>query len=68
MRIDVYSKSIILEPEGRNTAPAVALGAIQSISYQKDSILLVLSADHFIEDEENIEVINTAYKCANLGS
>ena len=66
--IDVDSKSIILEPEGRNTAPAVALGAIQSISYQKDSILLVLSADHFIEDEEKfIEVINTAYKCANSG-
>ena len=66
--IDVDSKSIILEPEGRNTAPAVALGAIQSISYQKDSILLVLSADHFIEDEEKfLEVINTAYKCANSG-
>ena len=43
--IDITSK-IILEPEGRNTAPAIALAALA----EKDSLLLVLSADHVIQD------------------
>ncbi|HNP63630.1 MAG TPA: mannose-1-phosphate guanylyltransferase/mannose-6-phosphate isomerase [Woeseiaceae bacterium] len=42
--------SIILEPEGRNTAPAVALAALQAISNDKDSLLLVMAADHVIKD------------------
>ena len=37
---------IILEPEGRNTAPAVALAALHS---DKDAILLVMAADHVIK-------------------
>jgi mannose-1-phosphate guanylyltransferase len=40
--------SIILEPEGRNTAPAIALAALLS---QDDPLLLVLAADHVIQDE-----------------
>ena len=40
--------SIILEPEGRNTAPAIALA---SFSVEDDPLLLVLSADHVIQDE-----------------
>jgi mannose-1-phosphate guanylyltransferase len=43
--------SIILEPEGRNTAPAIALAALSSIEVE-DSLLLVLAADHVIQDEE----------------
>lgn len=39
--------SIILEPSGRNTAPAIALAAF---SAKEDSLLLVLSADHVIQD------------------
>ena len=41
--------SIILEPEGRNTAPAIALAAM-SINDDEDPLLLVLSADHIIQD------------------
>ena len=40
--------SIILEPVGRNTAPAIALAAILS---NEDDLLLVLAADHVIKDE-----------------
>ena len=43
---------IILEPEGKNTAPAIALSAFES---EKDTILLVLSADHIIEDEKEFK-------------
>ena len=42
--------SIILEPVGKNTAPAIALAAFQS--EQEDPLLLVLSADHVIQDSE----------------
>ena len=40
--------SIILEPVGRNTAPAIALAALVS---DGDPLLLVLAADHVIQDE-----------------
>jgi mannose-1-phosphate guanylyltransferase len=40
--------SIILEPVGRNTAPAIALAALMN---DEDPLLLVLAADHVIQDE-----------------
>jgi mannose-1-phosphate guanylyltransferase len=43
--------SIILEPVGRNTAPAVALAALTSPEGE-DPMLLVLAADHVIQDVE----------------
>lgn len=48
------AKSIILEPVGRNTAPAVALAALDAVSgdasNNEDALLLVLAADHVIRD------------------
>lgn len=41
---------IILEPEGRNTAPAIALSALKFKNKNEDPILLVLSADHLIKN------------------
>ncbi len=42
--------SIILEPEGRNTAPAVALAALRAAADGEDAILLVMPADHVIKE------------------
>lgn len=42
--------SILLEPAGRNTAPAIALGAFEAIANGDDPILLVMPADHKIND------------------
>jgi mannose-1-phosphate guanylyltransferase len=42
---------IILEPVGRNTAPAIALAALKAINDGNDPMLLVLAADHLIKDE-----------------
>ena len=42
--------AIILEPVGRNTAPAIALAAFSSVDGE-DPLLLVLAADHVIQDE-----------------
>ena len=47
--IDMLDK-IILEPEGKNTAPAIALAAFSEEN--KNSLLLVLSADHVIDDQD----------------
>lgn len=41
---------ILLEPVGRNTAPAIALAALQARAQGEDPLLLVLAADHLIQD------------------
>lgn len=46
------SNSFILEPFGRNTAPAIAAAALQvAANHGEDAILLVLAADHLIADQ-----------------
>ena len=47
--INIDPLAIILEPIGRNTAPAIALAAFKAMKHEKDPILLVLPADHVIE-------------------
>ena len=42
---------ILLEPVGRNTAPAIALAALHATKNGEDPILLVLAADHLIKDQ-----------------
>ena len=49
--INVNPKSIILEPFGRNTAPAILVAAIKSLETQDNPHLLILSADHQIKNE-----------------
>jgi mannose-1-phosphate guanylyltransferase/mannose-6-phosphate isomerase len=44
--------SIVLEPEGRNTAPAVAVAALLAAAEGGDPCLLVLPADHMIGDAD----------------
>ena len=47
---DIKGVDIILEPVGRNTAPAIALAAFNAIADEQDPVLLVLPADHDIRD------------------
>jgi mannose-1-phosphate guanylyltransferase len=49
-QLDMEQASILLEPVGRNTAPAIALAALQACSEAEDPILLILAADHLIQD------------------
>jgi mannose-1-phosphate guanylyltransferase/mannose-6-phosphate isomerase len=46
-QLDVRPQAIVLEPTGRNTAPAIALAALKAAP---DALLLVLPADHVIRD------------------
>ena len=49
--IGIKPRAIILETEGKNTAPAIALGALKVLEEdEKDSLLLILSADHIIKN------------------
>ena len=50
MRQQQLTPSILLEPVGRNTAPAIALAAIKALESNEDAVLLVLAADHVIGD------------------
>ncbi|MEA1890799.1 MAG: mannose-1-phosphate guanylyltransferase/mannose-6-phosphate isomerase [Pseudomonadota bacterium] len=44
--------NVLLEPVGRNTAPAVAMAAIAALEVSAEATLLVLAADHVIRDAE----------------
>ena len=54
-QIESKNQGIILEPTGRNTAPAIALAAMKLLNENQDPILLVLSADHIIENKERFQ-------------
>ena len=49
---DVSQADIVLEPIGRNTAPAIALAALQALQRDPHAVLLVLPADHVLESQE----------------
>ena len=66
--INVKPKSIILEPSIRNTAPAIAIAALDSYSNENDPILLILPSDHQIKDTKVfIKTIHKASKIALEG-
>ena len=46
------TQTILLEPFGRNTAPAVAIAAMKLLAEGRDELLLVLPADHVLEDQD----------------
>ncbi len=50
-QVGATPSAMILEPVGRNTAPAIAVAALQAMSAGSDPVLLVLPSDHLIADE-----------------
>ena len=51
-QINVEPSAILLEPIGRNTAPAIGVAALKATEQGEDPLLLVLAADHVIQDEK----------------
>ena len=67
-QIDITNPTILLEPIGRNTAPAIVAAALQSLKETDDVVLLILSADHIIQDIKAFHrAINIACKQARDG-
>jgi len=48
---NVTPQALILEPIGRNTAPAIAIAALQALASGEDALLLVLPSDHVVRDD-----------------
>ncbi|MCJ8320362.1 MAG: mannose-1-phosphate guanylyltransferase/mannose-6-phosphate isomerase [Colwellia sp.] len=66
--LDVSAKAILLEPVGRNTAPAIALSAFIAYKENPDAVLLVLASDHNIKDTGTFQdAANKAYDLATEG-
>ncbi|WP_318010871.1 mannose-1-phosphate guanylyltransferase/mannose-6-phosphate isomerase [Pseudomonas sp. BF-R-05] len=67
-QLGMENANILLEPVGRNTAPAIALAALQATADGADPVLLVLAADHLIQDIPAFRVsIQTALPLAEAG-
>ena len=49
------AKRMLMEPFGRNTAPAVAITAMMLVNEGRDELMLVLPADHVIEDQKALQ-------------
>ena len=62
------TEAIILEPQSKNTAPAIALAALKAIESGLDPVLLVLPADHVIGNTEAFhQALIEAEKAAEQG-
>ena len=60
---------LLLEPIGRNTAPAMTLAALQAVEKKEDPILVVTPADQTVKDKEAFtRSLHRAIKVANKGS
>jgi mannose-1-phosphate guanylyltransferase/mannose-6-phosphate isomerase len=67
--IDIAPNAQILEPVGRNTAPAVAAAALYVAAGDPSGLLLVLPADHLIRDVSAFHAaVGTAAQIARAGS
>ena len=66
--IPSVSAKLILEPEGKNTAPALTLAALQALKSGDDPVLVVIPADQTVQDKEAfIGALQRAVKVADSG-
>ncbi|HNW40194.1 MAG TPA: sugar phosphate nucleotidyltransferase, partial [Candidatus Omnitrophota bacterium] len=64
-KLGIPDKNIILEPQGKNTAPAVSLCAKLISRIDPDAVLLVLPSDHYIKNVVNFKkTLKKAIVCA----
>jgi len=63
-----WESGIILEPEAKNTAPAIGLAALQLLRIDPEAIMVVLSADHAIrKGDELLALLGRAARAAAEG-
>ena len=53
--LNLQTQAILMEPFGRNTAPAVAITAMKLVNEGSDELMLVLPADHVIDDQKALQ-------------
>jgi mannose-1-phosphate guanylyltransferase/mannose-6-phosphate isomerase len=52
---DAIKDNFVLEPEGRNTAPAIALVALELTRRNPDAVMLVVPADHIVKGQREFD-------------
>jgi mannose-1-phosphate guanylyltransferase / mannose-6-phosphate isomerase len=52
---DALQHNFVLEPEGRNTAPAIALAALEVMRRDPEGLMLVVPADHIVTGQRDFE-------------
>jgi len=52
---DALTDNFVLEPEGRNTAPAIALVALELLRRDPDAIMVVVPADHIVKGQRDFD-------------
>ena len=68
LEAEVSGAAILLEPSARNTAPAIALGAMHALARDPEALLLVLPADHLIGDgDQFVDAVTRALPMAQAG-
>ncbi len=66
---DLPEKNFILEPTGRNSAPAAGLAAIYLLHEDPDAMMVMLTADHYITDTQGFrDALETAAEVAADGT
>ena len=66
--ININPGKILLEPFGRNTAPAITMAALIALKNNNESNLLILSSDHEIKNKEKfLQIIKLGIDYANKG-
>jgi mannose-1-phosphate guanylyltransferase len=66
--VGISDPTIVLEPFGRNTAPAVAVGALLASEADPDAVILVMPADHWVPDHAAFRAaISAGLKAAQRG-
>jgi mannose-1-phosphate guanylyltransferase/mannose-6-phosphate isomerase len=67
--VGVSNPAIVLEPVGRNTAPAIAAAALQALAAGDDPLLLVLPSDHVVRDADAFRAaVQAAIPAAEQGA
>ena len=66
--VNIRPSEFFLEPVGRNTAPAVTIAALKAVSMDSESLILVLPADHLIDNVQKFhDALRTAECFAEQG-
>ncbi|WP_419569509.1 mannose-1-phosphate guanylyltransferase/mannose-6-phosphate isomerase [Rheinheimera sp.] len=67
-QIGVKPTATILEPVARNTAPAIVLAAIKALQLDPDAVLVILAADHCIQNNQGFRLaMDNAIQAARAG-
>jgi mannose-1-phosphate guanylyltransferase/mannose-6-phosphate isomerase len=66
--IGLESPALVLEPAGRNTAPAVAIAALLAVETDPDAIILAMPVDHWVQDHAAFRaVVSSGLAAARRG-